>query len=125
MGAIRIGEYSWNFREGLLGYPQIGPVYEEAFDRTGPGCDPGLAQIKVSPSRTNLVLGLNRANPTYPAAEVTTVRIRGQAGNDSITVTANIPSFLAGGPGNDSLTGGASNDSLASGDGADSLTGGE
>jgi Ca2+-binding RTX toxin-like protein len=81
--------------------------------------------ISVSLSGTNVVVKINNATQTFPLAKVKSLRVNAGAGNDRVTVAANLPAAtLNGGDGNDTLTGGSRNDTLNGNNGNDSLLGG-
>jgi Ca2+-binding RTX toxin-like protein len=71
-----------------------------------------------------VVSGKSKLGPFSPTGRII---VYGLAGNDRITVAANvtIPAVLFGGAGNDTLTGGGANDVLVGGDGNDVLNGGK
>ncbi|MFO0869118.1 MAG: cadherin domain-containing protein [Pirellulales bacterium] len=57
-------------------------------------------------------------------AAVTSIVVYGQGGNDVITILANLPAFVFGGDGNDTLIGGFGRNVLVGGAGDDTLYGG-
>ena len=65
---------------------------------------------------------------TIRESRVTTIRILGGAGNDTITINipgnTRIKTILDGGTGNDTITGGDGNDTILGGSGNDTLSGG-
>ncbi len=69
---------------------------------------------------------LNGTFVTYDALSVSGVQVRGQDGDDSITLETSLAlgGSLYGGAGNDTLQGGSQSDDLYGGPGADSLLGG-
>ena len=71
-----------------------------------------------------VVSGKSKLGPFSPTGRII---VYGLAGNDRITVAANVavPAMLFGGAGNDTLTGAAANDVLVGGDGNDVLNGGK
>lgn len=68
-------------------------------------------------------IDLSQVNSTT-FLNLTSVRIDGGDGNDTITGTADIGDTIIGGDGNDSIMGGAGSDSITAGDGHDTVTGG-
>ena len=61
----------------------------------------------------------------FPLASVTKIEAHGFSGNDTISVAApaNVPTYVLGGGGNDTLTGGDQQDNLVGGGGKDHLIG--
>lgn len=78
---------------------------------------------------TNTSAGLKISNgtgwSTLYTGSIATIRINGKAGNDRLSIDANIGigTMLSGGSGIDTLVGGSGNDSLYGGDGRDYLYG--
>jgi uncharacterized delta-60 repeat protein len=89
---------------------------------------PGNDVVRVSGGKTG-PLAVEIAGTTvgtFDRADVTgNIVLRGFAGDDSMTLAADVPvaAVLDGGEGNDTMTGGAGNDTAVAGPGADVLTG--
>ena len=65
------------------------------------------------------------ATRTYTTSQVTSVRMRMNDGNETLSFpTLTVPMFIAGGAGQDSITSGTGNDTLIGGPGNDALAGG-
>lgn len=87
----------------------------------------GIDTIVVSRTAGNINVVINRLNVfSAAAASVSKICVDAGAGNDSVTIAADlaITAELNGGAGNDRLTGGAGNDRLLGGPGNDTLLGG-
>lgn len=87
----------------------------------------GIDAIVVNQTFGNVNVVINRLNVfSGAAASVSKICVDAGAGNDSVTIAADlaITAELNGGAGNDRLTGGAGNDRLLGGPGNDTLLGG-
>src|SRR5918993_3673138 len=81
--------------------------------------------ITVSLSGTNVVVKVGNATNSFAASRVKTLRVAAAAGNDRVTLGANLPgATISGGDGNDTLTGGSRNDTINGDNGNDSILGG-
>jgi Ca2+-binding RTX toxin-like protein len=68
---------------------------------------------------TSATLTVNGISSSYVATDVTGLRIRSHAGNDTVSGGTNRAMFVFGGDGDDTLTGGGGNDTLTGGAGND------
>jgi Ca2+-binding RTX toxin-like protein len=82
--------------------------------------------ISLTSDGTNLTVTLNgTVAAPLPQSQITSIDIEAGAGNDTVTLGANVPgASLQGGPGDDTLVGGSGNDTLGGGQGADVISGG-
>ena len=83
--------------------------------------DPGTALIALAPC-TNPLGNVNLVRCTV--AGVTDLAVGFADGDDRVTVSTPLPTFLCGGTGADHLTGGPGDDVMIGGPGADALSGG-
>ena len=85
---------------------------------TGTAADEALA---VGSDGTTVTATRGAETQTFDAAAVTSVRINGGAGDDSLTNDTSYPATLDGGAGADTLVGGIASDNLIGGDGVDTV----
>lgn len=79
--------------------------------------------IVVSKSGNSINVTIDGATESFPRAGITSVRINGRGGNDSLREKDPLPAIILGAGGADSLFGGNGNDTLAGGAGNDLLNG--
>lgn len=80
--------------------------------------------VVVSQAGTEIHVDLNGVVTPFAAASVKGFRFIGGDGNDQFSNTTDLPSWLRGGAGNDTLTGGSKADVIRGEDGDDALDGG-
>jgi Ca2+-binding RTX toxin-like protein len=88
---------------------------------------PGVDDIQLAMSRSNLSIVVNNGTPTIvSAAGITRIVVNAGDGDDMVNVdpSVTIEAVLNGNAGNDNLTGGSGDDSLVGGAGNDVLNGG-
>jgi uncharacterized delta-60 repeat protein len=85
----------------------------------------GADNITISLSGANVVLNRNGTQTTYAAADVDRFSVDGLEGNDTITVTADLPATVNGRGGNDTITTAGGADRIFGGDGADVIDSGD
>jgi hypothetical protein len=83
---------------------------------------PGVANRFILATATSLSSQTRTTLATITAA-VTSVQIDALDGNDAVWSLVNLPSFVFGGRGNDTLLGGPNRNALIGGDGNDTITG--
>ena len=81
--------------------------------------------ITVAVASGKLNVTINRQKQSYPVANIVGIVVRGNDGNDTITLSSSVTigGILDGGLGDDILTGSAGNDLLLGGEGDDKLLG--
>jgi Ca2+-binding RTX toxin-like protein len=78
--------------------------------------------IKIFPSNDMVIVAMDGAQETFPAALVTRLNVFGGAGADHIaTRQLDVPQTINGGAGPDTISGGPLDDELIGGKGADSI----
>jgi Ca2+-binding RTX toxin-like protein len=105
-------------------------VFEGTLIVVGTGADETIS-VTTAGGPSLVVHRSGRPDVTFPAASVTSVRLEGMGGNDTLrmgnadgSAAPNLPARLVGGWGNDTLVGGPAADTLSSGPGINTLDGG-
>lgn len=76
----------------------------------------GADKISIYPSGTSLVAVRNGSAQTFTAADVQTIEVYANEGNDSVDLSAlQSAAYVNGGPGMDTIVGGEGNDTLSGG----------
>ena len=81
----------------------------------------GADTIIVTSSGSNIVLTRNGTQTTYAASQVQKINVDALAGNDTISVSVDLPATINGRAGNDKITTADGHDNITSGDGNDTI----
>ncbi|MBI3464797.1 MAG: peptidylprolyl isomerase [Planctomycetes bacterium] len=120
-------EATITFRIGLtVSDPSI--VIRGGVLRIRGGTEDNNIDVSLSPDDNSLLVTKDGGPvQTIPLASVHLIRIRGEEGDDTITIgnDVQVAARISGGAGNDTITGGGANDIIKGGDDDDSLSGGD
>ena len=80
--------------------------------------------MNVDVDGSTIKVRLNNGTPeSYSAAGVFRIDVKPEAGDDVVIITGNLPAFVEGAAGNDTLVGGDANDTITAGAGRDFVVG--